>query len=220
MSGSSPFSASVTGFRQVRTRVGDTLQEIALRELADASKWHLLADLNGLVDPYIVSSLSEITGSGVILAGQPIMIPATAPAPSGVSSTDDVFGIDLLLQQGKITASASGDFQTISGPANLTQALNNRLGTKPKELIFHPEYGCEVYELLGQGATPGDGGLAQVMVSKCIKSDPRVSSTSNVTATISGDSIAVNATAVAVTGQQVPTGIPGGVISPISGGTT
>lgn len=214
----SPFSASVVGFRQVKTRVGDTLQKIALRELGNAALWHSLADLNGLQPPYIVNSLAEVQSSAVILAGQPLMVPASAPAPSGVSTTEDPLGTDLIMTQGRLVASATGDFQTVSGKANLTQALNNRLGTPLNDLLFHPEYGNGAFDLIGQGNNPGDALLAQTFVDQSIRSDPRVASVSDVEVSITGDVLSASATATAVTGQQVPTGVPAGTVAPIAGG--
>lgn len=210
------FQKSISGYRQVPTQQDDTLQKIALREMGDANQWRLLADLNNLVAPYITNTLA-CAGPQVLLAGQPVLVPASGAAPSGVSNSDDVYGIDLLLEGGRVVVSPTGDFATVSGVANLKQALGNRLRTAPGDLMFHPDYGCKVYQLIGQGATPGNDQLAAAFVAQAMLSDPRVSSASSVQASVNGDVISATGTAVAVGGQRVPSGIPGGVVQPISG---
>jgi phage baseplate assembly protein W len=205
MSGSS-FTQPLTGFRWASTRTDDTMQKIAVRELGDMSRWVDLVNLNGLLPPYLTTSL-EAASPTCLFAGSPMKIPSPAPAASAVTDPDVVFGIDAMLVDGDLTADAGGDIATISGVPNLSQALYNRLETHPEDLLQHPTYGCDVYELVGKGASSSIGLLAASRVARSIRADPRISSVENAVASIAGDVVASTADAITVDGKVVPTGI-------------
>jgi LysM repeat protein len=215
VSASTPsFKKSLTGYRKVDTNRGDTLQKVAARELGDASQWPDLATLNGLIPPYITDDPTQVA-PGIILSGTTLNVPAPAPVPSAVSDSESLFGTDLALDKtgqgvswnGLLTADDSGDFATLSGPDNLSQALENRIVTRPGELLFHLPYGCKVFDLLGAGNGPIAGQLAATFVSQAIKSDARISSVKGVTATITADSQSIAATAITTAGKSLPVGI-------------
>lgn len=206
----------LVAFRRVETRRGDSLQAIAARELGDASKWPDLAAINGLQPPWITDDLGEAS-STVLLAGQQqIKVPAASPAPSGVADRDSVFGTDIALPGGKLQVTPGGDLAVISGSPNLTQALTNRLASHTGDLTFHPEYGCDVYKLVGQGGTATADKLAATLVSRAVRSDGRVASVAKATGSLAGDRISVTVTAVAVDGRRVSVGIPAGPGTPSS----
>lgn len=212
LSGPTPsFTKTVTGYRSAQTLMGDTLERIAQREMGDATRWHDLANLNGLAPPWISDSPISVDVGTVLLAGQDtVLIPSTAPIASGVSETPNVYGRDCLLLNGKISPSISGDVAVVAGVANLKQALEMRLGTHQGELVYHPSYGCRAYKLLGQGGTPLADQLAASWVAAAIRADPRVSSTSNVNASTSGDILAASGEAISIAGQRLPLGLSGG----------
>lgn len=200
----------IAGFRQAPTNVGDTVQAIALRELGDASRWYDLVHVNGLVPPYLTDDLSA-AGPSVLLAGQQsIKIPAPAPPASGVADATSVFGTDMSLAGGRLAAAAGGDFLTVAGVPNLTQALTNRLATHLGDLTYHPQYGCDVYRLLGQGGTATANLFAAAQVAKAVRADARVARVVDAVAVLRGDGITATATAITVDGKRVPTGIPNG----------
>ena len=205
---STSFTQSVTGYRSAETRVDDTMQKIAARELGDAARWYDIVALNNLLPPYITNSLAS-AGPNVIFAGSTILIPSPAPAPSGVADPEAIFGTDCLLQDGQLTANANGDVATISGVPNLVQALENRLETHPGDLTFHPTYGCKVYTLLGQGADQSTLQLAASFVASAIQADPRISSVEGAAVSVTGDTVAVSATAITVDGKKQPVGTTG-----------
>lgn len=206
----------VKAFRRADTRVGDSLQAIAAREMGDASRWPDLAGLNGLVPPWITDDL-EVASATVLLAGQQqIKIPTNSPAPSGVTDRDTVFGTDIALPKGRLQVTSTGDLAVISGSANLTQALTNRLASHTDDLVYHPDYGCDVYKVVGQGGTATADTLAATLVSRAVRSDARISSIESATGSLSGDQIAVAVTAVAVDGRRVSVGIPAGPGTPSS----
>ncbi len=196
----------VVGLRKVAINRDDTLRLIALRELGDASKWTMLAQMNNLLPPYIVNDISQVTSTRVLVAGSLISIPGPTPPPTGVSDEDSVLGTDFQLVRGMLVGDGTGDIGTVSSYANLQQALEHRLRTRKRELIAHPAYGNRVFEVLGQGAGPVAEQLSAAWAESCIRSDPRVTDASNVTATLTGDTIAIAGNAIPTDGKVLPVG--------------
>jgi len=195
------FDTPLNGFTFVPTQRGDTLQKIAARVLGDASLWYQLISPNGLIPPYITDDASQ-AGDGVLLTGQQILI----PAPTAVATTtdpDEVFGTDIALQDGMLTATQSGDFAFVTGRDNLHQALKNRVETPQGDLIYHMQYGSLVPKLIGQSSTPARAVLAASSAKGAILADPRVSSVGQARADVSGDAIGVSVEAFPVAGQSM-----------------
>ena len=206
----------ISAFRRADTRRGDRLQDIAAREMGDAAKWPDLAALNGLLPPWITDDLGHASPTVLLAGQQQIKIPSASQAPSGVVDRDSVFGTDIAMPHGRLQVTASGDLATVSGVENLTQALTNRLASHTRDLQFHPDYGCDVYKLVGQGGTATTDRLAVTLVSRAVRSDGRVQSIARATGTIQGDRIAVQVDAVSVDGRRVSVGIPAGPGTPSS----
>ncbi|WP_431860120.1 GPW/gp25 family protein [Azospirillum sp.] len=200
------WTKTVSGYRKAEVRVGDSLQTIAARELGDARRWYDLANLNNLLPPYITDDPAT-AGPRVLLVGATLMVPSAAPTPSAVTDRDDVFGTDVALAGGKLEVDEAGDLRTVSGTTNLKQALTHRLVTRPGELLFHPDYGCGVYELIGRKGGAATNKLAAVLVERALRADPRVDRVASAVATISGDSVRVESTAVTVDGKHLPVGV-------------
>lgn len=201
------FKKTIVGYRTADILVGDTMERVAVRELGDASLWYDLVALNGLRPPYIVDD-PALVGPGIKLSGQDLMlIPSSAPPATGVAAAPDVFGIDVLLgSNGQIVISDAGDYATIAGPDNLAQALRLRLASRPGDLVYHPEYGCLAYRLLGRSS--GDQSqLAAAFVAAAAGADPRVVRTQRAVATTMGDVLAASVEAVAANGKRVPVSI-------------
>jgi hypothetical protein len=208
------FTKTLTGYRKVETYRGDTLQRVAARELGDASQWPDLANLNGLVPPYITDNPEDVS-AGVVISGTNLIVPAPAAAASAVVDTNTVFGTDMALTSagtgnawcGVLTADAAGDFSVVSGADNLVQAVENRLVTRKNELLNYLDYGCDVYNLIGAGNGPITAQLAATFVNKAIKADPRILSTQGTTVTITLDQQSIETTAITTDGKQLPVGI-------------
>ena len=201
---------AIAGFRRADTRLGDTVQKIALRETGDAANWYDIVALNGLLPPYLTDDFASASPTVLWAGQQTIKIPAPAPAASGVADADAVFGTDMALTGGRLTATDSGDFAVVAGVPNLAQALGNRLATHPGDLLYHPEYGCSIYKLLGQGGTATANLYAAAQLARALRSDARISSVEDAVANLAGDTITASATAITVDGKRVPTGIPAG----------
>lgn len=203
-------------FRRADTRRGDSLQAIAARELGDAARWPDLAAINGLQPPWITDDLS-VSSATVLLAGQQqIKIPSAAPAASGVTDRDSVFGTDVALPGGRLTVTATGDLAVIGGAGNLSQALTNRLASHVGDLQRHPDYGCDAYKLQGQGGTATTDRLVASLVARAVRSDGRIARIEKAEGTVAGDRLSADVRAVAVDGRRVSVGIPAGPGTPSS----
>jgi phage baseplate assembly protein W len=81
-----------------------------------------------------------------------------------------------------IMASARNDLQTISGNSNLEQAILHRLRTRTGELadLGHPNYGCEMYKLIGEPNNDRTRELLRLMVVDALRQEPRIKQIINV----------------------------------------
>jgi phage baseplate assembly protein W len=192
---------TLTGYRFVSIDQNDTLQAIAARELGDASKWADLVNINGLTYPYLTGD-PTLSGPNVRLYGQTIIVPAATVQLSAATDPDRVFGVDLRLTNGQLTAE-NGDFALVKGRDNLKQAYQNRIATPLGELLFHLLYGCGVHALKGFVNGPTAALLAARYVKDALLADPRTDKVTASKATVQGDVTAVEATAQAVGGTSI-----------------
>ncbi|MCE2580794.1 hypothetical protein LDL36_20545 [Komagataeibacter sp. FNDCR1] len=200
------WSGPLSGTRRARTLIGDTPERIALRETGDAANWYTLIWLNGLRAPYITDNPAHRSNT-VLLAGQDeIVVPATGTTPTGVADSSDLFGTDIALTGGVVTAAANGDLATVSGVPNLVQAVDNRMASLPGDLVYEPSYGNGVYALLGRSTDPINADLAGVFVGRCISADPRIDSIVSITVGVNGDSLDVDGQYMTIGGKSVPVG--------------
>lgn len=194
-----PFDTPLVGYRFVQTLHGDSLQEVAARELGDATRWTEIIELNGLLPPYLTDDPNAVTTS-VVLNGSYIIIPAATPSANN-PDPNGIFGTDLLLTADGLLATSNGDFATVSGVDNLVQALTNALRTDQGELLFHGTYGSLIRRLVGAVNGPTAGLLAAEYAKQTVAADTRVQSVQNSTATISGDAISIVVLADTVVGS-------------------
>jgi phage baseplate assembly protein W len=182
---------------------GESLQQLAARELSDATQWVMIAELNGLLPPYVTDNQSLVSAS-VVLYGATLAVPSGSGQISASSDPALVFESDIALLDGEMFDS-NGDIATVSGIANLKQALNNRVVTETGELDFHLDYGCKARKRIGVVGGPTGLMVAGEDVRAALKSDPRVQDVSNVIVSISGDVTNVETTVTPISGK--PTGI-------------
>lgn len=195
------------GYRLVEIRHGDTLQALAARELGDASKWVSIADINGLTPPYVTGD-TLAAGESIKLFGQTILVPSIGGGASAIVDPDRVYGVDLDLAGGEMSAT-DGDVTLIAGRPNLRQAINHRIATDLQELLFHLAYGCGVRRVLGTANGPAAGLLGAQYVKSALDMDPRVESVPTCSAEVVGDQVIITARIQPVSGAafDISTGI-------------
>jgi phage baseplate assembly protein W len=178
--------------RSAAIRIGDTLQSFAARELGDLLRWREVAELNNLAPPWLIPSTREDERiPRVALWGDYLRVPSTATNSSAVVG-EDALGADVALHSGRLLLD-QGDLAVISGGRNLAQAAGHRIKTPFKTYLPHPDYGCEIHEMLG---TPNDDTrnlLSRGLIRRAILRDPRAKD-AQVSAQSSGDTLAVTAT--------------------------
>lgn len=182
-------------------QAGDTLRLIALRELGDALRWIEIADLNGLRPPYIVASTNPAERTrGTMVWGDRLLLPS-GTATADVTRYEDLYGTDLDLTGGRLTADASGDFALVAGGDNLVAALDRRIRTRTGDLLAHPKYGCDVAAILGFKLRPVSLLLGAGFIRNAVRAEPRIESLDNVTANASGDAALYGITARPIGGE-------------------
>lgn len=188
--------------------------------------------LNGLKWPFVDSSRPRPAsdprpdnGPWVAYLGESIFIPAVAGDPTGVSGADSpsvrslhrpgatleevAYGVDIMVTKRSIVFDpVSGDLRTVSGAANLVQALSTRLSTNKGFLGYSPTYGTNLMDYAVGGWTSDvTVRLSSIESARSILDDPRVGS-------ISGLSVAVRSGVTTVTVNVVsPTNSPIGRLS-------
>lgn len=197
----SEFEARLPTFRLVQTHFGDTMQDVAARELGDANRWIELVWLNKLTYPYLTDSDDE--RPGVIHTGQSIRIPAPVGVPADTSSGDDGFERDCALVGKKLVADEFGDFLILSGTDNLKQQLTHRVDTPMGQARRHPSYGCRIWKMLGKVNGPLAGSLGAGYVKSAIRADYRVSQVIGSTAEVVGDTVRISTQVEAISGSRV-----------------
>ncbi|MDE2233358.1 MAG: hypothetical protein KGJ90_04590 [Patescibacteria group bacterium] len=190
-----------TSIEQATIMVGDTLMDIAARELGDFELWPQIATLNNLFPPYVgPNTLPGVAGWGtqIILPGPNVSQSAIGTPPSYLNN---FLGIDLYI--GPINGEMpiwTGDFQTIAGYNNLAWALGRRLQTTLGTLIYHSDFGSRIPPEVGNVQTSASATRIAAFGKSALLSDPRVSSVGSPTSTLSGPN------QITFNGQVIPSG--------------
>jgi phage baseplate assembly protein W len=196
------FDKELVGYRFVLSRYGDTLQRVALRELGDASKWTTLVALNNLQPPYLTDDPTEASDYVILNGTTHIVLPATSAA-SAQPDPSTVFGTDMLLTADGFLSVTGGDFDTVSGVANLKQALKDALATDQGELLYHPTYGSLIRRILGKVVGPTSQQLAAEYAKSTVSADARIKQVQSANASSTGDAITVTVGAQPVIGEPI-----------------
>lgn len=192
------FEKDLQGYTYVAVNWGETIKKFSLRVLGTAERWIDIVSLNNLRYPY----LSETGGKQVAKYGDMLMVPSSQEKTETHSDPDYIFGIDIRLENGRFRIS-DGAIQTISGVKNFVQAIRHRVQTDTKELMYHPDYGCRVREVIGIPNSHSAGMMAAAFVKGAIRSDVRTDAVQSCTASMSGDVIAIDAKVTPVSGRPV-----------------
>ncbi len=97
-------------------------------------------------------------------------------------SATDAFKTDLSFV-GDLQKSPSGDLATVTGIANLKQALFQRLITVPGTLVHRPTYGCGVPLFSGRLSSFSVQQRLAAIIQEQFKQDPRVEDVKSVSIT-------------------------------------
>lgn len=186
-------------------QAGDTLRMIALRELGDAMRWPEIADLNELRPPYIIGSIDAADRQrATLIWGDRILLPKGS-ATTEIVRYEDLYGADLDLTGGRLTAGTDGDWAIMSGGDNLLAALGRRMRTRTGDLLAHPKYGCDVAAILGFKLRPVSLLLGAGFVRRAAMADPRVERIESVTTAASGDAALFGVTVQPIGGDTPAT---------------
>lgn len=148
---------STNAVREILLPAGVSLERLAQKELGDSSRWGEIAEVNGLVSPYIVQDFSDTTPN-VLHPGEKILIPTPAingfsqvPPVRDIASTVDLnelersFGTDLRINADyDLILTPAGDLEVISGTANMAQQIILKLSYEKGDLLRHPEIGAGI----------------------------------------------------------------------------
>ena len=89
--------------------------------------------------------------------------------------SSEYLGKDILFdEEGDLVVSATGDLEMVIGLECLKQDLRDRIETMPGDLYAHPEWGCQIRQLLGALSTPLNRALAVRYLRLAVLDEPRV----------------------------------------------
>jgi phage baseplate assembly protein W len=176
-------------------RQGESLMDLAARALSNFELWYSIAEVNGLVPPFV----SPYPAPGLASPGQQLLMPTTTATVLNGSAPNylvNYLGVDLFY--GPLNADMlawTGDFHLTSGYRNLSFSLGRRLQTTLGELIFHPEFGSRLPPQIGSVSSANETSLIAAFATSALLTDPRVNKIVSISAT-AGENylIAVDAT--------------------------
>lgn len=184
--------------RQYRLQQGDDLRTVAAREYGDPTRWTELARLNDLRIPFVVESFRAADRlPHTAIWGDTLLVPAEQNG-ARTPSPRSLFGADLALVRGQLTATPDGDLALVEGADNLSQAMSNRIRTMRGELTYHPRYGCHVGLAVGLPTMPFASLMAAAWVHEALSEEPRIARIRALDARVAGDIMQVAATVEAV----------------------
>jgi len=190
----------ITTVRYANTLHGDTLQQIAFREIGNADRWTDLIWINNLLPPFITDD-PEQANDRVLLSGNKIALPML----QGGIDVDEksTFGTDVALDAKGLLFAAGGDLVLMNGLPNLRGALVRRIVTEKRTKPFSPEYGCWVSMLRGDRLGAAQLSLAAFYVRSALLEDDRVKEVLTCDALGEGDALRVSATIRPIDGADI-----------------
>lgn len=199
------FDKPMPEYRLVQTHYGDTLQDVANRELGDENRWIELIWLNDLNYPYLTDDETEVTPN-VMLNGSLLRVPAVSGVGNmtrNQSEPGQIYERDMLMVNRRLTLDENGDIAVTAGVANLGQQLRHRINTPRGQLRRHPEYGCRIHELRGKVNGPLAAHLAREYLKTAIKAEYRIARIVSVVGSSEGDVIRADAVGEAIAGDSI-----------------
>lgn len=175
---------------------GENLLSLAAEYLGDSAQWQEIAILNDLDYPFIVPIDYEPFGTEKVLkVGESIHLPVNVD-PNSIIEPDKYgdygLGLDLMvlpntgsiystnMDEGQLQAN-NGDLSLSVGIDCLRQDLLHRLLTPKGSIPWHPNYGSEISNLIGDKMISENVELIQVCVQECIYEDDRIEEITDIT---------------------------------------
>lgn len=204
-----------TQLNRYTIQAGDSIQQIARRQLGHADQWWVLVRLNGLAYPYIdgsgPSSTPRVLGIGDSLylpgnVGDPAIRQLSAFIGTGIGQYTVLLGEDIWLEnQDFLGDPGSADLETAAGIQNLIFALQRRLGTRRGELAYHPEYGSHLEQHIGQPHDPIRQAQIRHEVRQTCLDDPRIQAIPSLSVQENADHLDIHLVATIIgQNQSVP----------------
>jgi len=91
----------------------------------------------------------------------------------------ELLGVDILLNNGDFQANQAGDLSWTAGLDNLEQALVHRIRTVIGALIWHPEYGTIIQNLISKPNTDVLRSIISIELLRTLSEEPRIERINN-----------------------------------------
>jgi len=91
----------------------------------------------------------------------------------------ELLGVDILLNNGDFQVNQAGDLTWIAGLDNLEQALVHRIRTVIGALIWHPEYGTIIQNLISKPNTDVLRTIIAIELLRTLSEEPRIERINN-----------------------------------------
>ena len=198
------------GYQTHIVATGDSLQKIAL--VYNVDDWREIAYFNNLSYPYINDDVTKLVEGNVASVGDVIFIPSydykVAPKSSELTQKimeEQAYGCDLDIYtatddngkakdldiKGELSGD-NGDLRLARGIENLKQQLTIKLSTRKGTIMLHPNWGCDVLNMVGTKGTEENLTDMMLMVREAILEDFRVVSVSNLSISKNFNSVTIN----------------------------
>jgi hypothetical protein len=184
---------------------GEDIRSVAGRLLNNRSSWHILVAVNGLSSPYITHDGAGDTLKPGDLLLYPSQDEGFASGGINLANTDEAedkdtvpevhqaYGRDLRLVSNSVGTvdladlyiNQRGDYSTVVGVPNVSQAITIKLSTEQGELPVHPSFGVSFP--IGSKVTPLAVSDFRLQSEATLYSDGRVQRINQLEFTTSGD---------------------------------
>lgn len=159
--------------------MNNSLMDFAAKNMGDYSQWTEVITANNLQPPFI----SQTPSPNEVSPGQQLFLPtgqqSTPILPQQPTYELNFLGTDIYYGPSSQDLVWTGDFQIITGYANIQNALLRRLKTPIGSLIYHSVYGSRIPGEIGAIASTNITSHIDDYAESALLGDPRVESLTN-----------------------------------------